>query len=212
MFYALCRTISNYSASNFHAFVSKVIVISKKSNFCIVASPSCCFIAYSTSGHFFLNKRKIYRSYYVNFEWVVGIFHLRRGDSTRPKPNHNLGHEDALDLSVSDKNVTSLLEASLNTTAQKRIFHVIPSTLSMSYYELIFISILNRSKTRHILAVVKFLCTVYICQTKIHIPWGRNEAWRRFSGRWGLWRGTRPVSSQYTDIDDVYTQHTLRTE
>ena len=45
----------------------------------------------------------------------------------------------ALDVSVSDKNVTSLLDTCLHTTAQKRMVYVIPCTFSKSYYELILI-------------------------------------------------------------------------
>ena len=47
-FYVLRRTISHFSASNFHDCVSKVMVVSKKSHFGIIASPSCRFIAYSS--------------------------------------------------------------------------------------------------------------------------------------------------------------------
>ena len=91
-FYDLRRTISNFPASNFNDCVCKVMVVSKRSHFCIAACPFCRFIAYSSWRHFLLNKRKIYMSYYVDFEWVFGVFHLERDDSTWRKPNHNLGH------------------------------------------------------------------------------------------------------------------------
>ena len=37
---------------------------------------------------------------------IFDVFHLRWSDFTRPKPNYNLRHWDALDRSVGDKNVT----------------------------------------------------------------------------------------------------------
>ena len=46
-FYALRGTKSHISACNVHDCVSKVVIVSKKVHFCIVASPSCRFIAYS---------------------------------------------------------------------------------------------------------------------------------------------------------------------
>ena len=90
------RTLWNLSTSNIYHCVSKAMVVCKKANFCIVASPSCHFSAYSSKRHFLLNKRKIYKSYYVDFQQVFSVFHFRRGESTRPKPNHDLGNLDAL--------------------------------------------------------------------------------------------------------------------
>ena len=68
-----------------------------------------------------------------------GVFYLERGDFTWPKPNNDLGHEDALGVSESDKNVTSLIDTCLHTAAQKQIVYVKPCTFSKSYYELILI-------------------------------------------------------------------------
>ena len=48
VFYAIRCTISNFSASSFHDCVSKVMVVSKKANFCIVAITSSRIIAYSS--------------------------------------------------------------------------------------------------------------------------------------------------------------------
>ena len=75
-FYALRRTVSHFSASNFHDCVSKVIVVSKKVHFYIVAIPACHSIAYSSKRRFPLNKQTIYRSYYVDFEGVFAFFIL----------------------------------------------------------------------------------------------------------------------------------------
>ena len=68
-FYALRRAISNY----FHECVSKVMVVGKKANFCNVAGPSCHFIITS----FPLEQTEGIMSYYVDFEGVFGVFHLR---------------------------------------------------------------------------------------------------------------------------------------
>ena len=46
---------------------------------------------------------------------------------------------DSLYVSVRDKNLTSLLDACLHITAQKRMVYVLPCTFSKSYYELILI-------------------------------------------------------------------------
>ena len=136
-FYVLRRTMSKFSVSNFHDCVTKVMTVSKKADFCFVAGPFFRPIAYSSKSHFLLNKWKIYRSYNVGLNefWAFSIV----GDSTWPKPNQDLGYWDALDVSVSDKNVTSLLDACLHATAQKRMVYVIPCTFSKSYYEPILI-------------------------------------------------------------------------
>ena len=169
--YASRRTISNFSASNFHDCVFKVMVVSRKAHFCVVASPACRFIADSSQRHFLLNKRKIYRTYYADFEWVFDVFHHKRVDSTWPKPNYDIGQQSALDVSVSDKIVTSFLDEFLHITAQKRMVDVIPCTFSKSYYELFWYIILNRCIARHVLLVLNFLCTVYIQTHVVALIW-----------------------------------------
>ena len=137
-FYALRRTISNFSY--FPDCVSKVMFVSQISRLCSVVSSACRFVAYTSRHRFLLNtyvKRKIYRSYYPDFEGVFDFFHLRWSESTWPKPNHDLWHWGVLAASVSDESVTSLIDACLDITAQMQMINFIPCSSSKSYYVLI---------------------------------------------------------------------------
>ena len=71
--------------------------------------------------------------------------------------SNTLEHLDALDVSVSDLHVTSLLDACLHTAAQQRMVNVIPCTLSKSYYELIFIYILKINENATLVFSISFL-------------------------------------------------------
>ena len=63
-------------------------------------------------------KRQIYGSYYVDVQRFFDVFHLRWNNSLWPKQNYDLCHKGELDLSVCDKNVTSLLDACLHTATK----------------------------------------------------------------------------------------------
>ena len=157
--YALHCTISNFSATHFDDCVSKLMVVSLKAHFSIVASASCRFITYSPKRHFLLNKQKIYRSYYVDFKRVFDVFHRRWSNSTWPKPNHDLWHLDPLDVG-GDKIVTSLLDTRFHTDAHIRMVYFIPCTYWKSYYQHIFGIKFWTELLQHVLVVLNFLCTV----------------------------------------------------
>ena len=101
-----------------------------------------------------MNKQKIYRSHYVYLEGVFDLFHLRWTDSSWPKPNPNqdLGHYDSLDVSVSEKNVTSLLDTCLHTATQILMVNFIACIFAKSYHQPILINNFEKSTsiTRHV--------------------------------------------------------------
>ena len=89
-FYARRRTILNFSACDFQECVSKVMAVSKKTHLALLP------ITLAVSS---LIRHKVISSW-INGRFtglitsllneVFGVFNLRRGDSTWPKPNHDL--------------------------------------------------------------------------------------------------------------------------
>ena len=81
--YALCRAISYFSTSYFYDCVSKVVVVGKKAQFAMLR----VHLTVLSLMHHNVISCRINRN---------RVFHLKWSDSTWPKPNHDLGHWDAL--------------------------------------------------------------------------------------------------------------------
>ena len=153
-------SVAQYQFRRRHTFSSmslKIMVVVKKAYVCCIASPNLpSYLLVVHKRHFLLNKRKIYRSYFVDIEGFFDVFNLRFSDFTWSKSNHDLGHQYALDFSVDDKNIKSLLDAYLHIAAKITLYLTLSQSRIIYYFE-------KKSITRNVLMALNILCFSIVC-------------------------------------------------